>query len=65
MRIDRVVDQLERLSKLNESDLKNKLKETDEVVKYNFNFFKEWSYKGVEEIIDHFFGKRARELNII
>ena len=65
IRIDRVVDELVRLSKLNESDLKNKLKETDEVVKYNFNFLREWSYKGVDEIVDHFFGKRARELNII
>ena len=29
------------------------------------NIVKEWSYKGVDEIVDHFFGKRARELNII
>ena len=65
IRIDRVVDELERFSKLSEDDLKNELQKTNEIIEYNFNFFKEWSYKRVDEIVDHFFGKRARELNII
>ncbi len=35
------------------------------IIEYNFNFYKEWSYKGVDEIIDTFFGQRAKELNLI
>jgi hypothetical protein len=65
IRIDRVVDELVRLSKLSEDDLENKLQKTNEIIEYNFNFFKEWSYKGVDEIIDTFFGQRAKELNLI
>ena len=65
IRIDRVVDELERFSKLSDDDLKNELQKTNDIIEYNFNFYKEWSYKGVDEIIDTFFGQRAKELNLI
>jgi len=42
IRIDRVVDELERLSKLSEDDLKNELQKINKIVEYNFNFFKDF-----------------------
>lgn len=64
-RIDMVVEQIENLSKLSEKELKLKLKNTEESVLHNFEFYKKLSYKNEDEILELFFDKQAKRLNIL
>ena len=64
-RIDMVVTQIENLSKLSEEELKLKLKNTEESVLHNFEFYKNLSYKTEDEILQYFFEEQAKKLNIL